>query len=102
MIDILVQQSNLYSQQNWRKFITNTLEMKVIIGVNYIVTVKQLPSIQFWDCNQFVGNVGIQDIFGRPRYQVVLQNNHFASNTKQGKIDKGYKTGIIHYLNESF
>ena len=39
----------------------------------------------FWDCNQFAGNVGIQNIFARPRYQVVLQNNHFAGNRKQDK-----------------
>ena len=60
--------------------------MKVIIGVSYIMTVNQLPSISmFWDCNQFAGNVGIQNIFARPRYQVVLQNNHFAGNRKQDK-----------------
>ena len=65
--------------------------MKVIIGVNYIMTENQLPSIpMFWDCNHFVGNVGIQNIFARPRYQVVLQNNHFSENSKQDKTDKGH------------
>ena len=56
----------------------------------------------FWDCNHFVGNVGIQNIFARTRYQVVLQNNHFAYNTKQDKTDKGHKIWIIDHLNESF
>ena len=65
--------------------------------------VNQLPSIpMFWDCNNFVGNVGIQNIFARTRYQVVLQNNHFADNTKQDKTDKGHKIRIIDHLNESF
>ena len=53
--------------------------MKVIIGVDYIMTVNQLPSIpMFWNCNNFVGKVAV----ARTRYQVVLQNNHFAGNTK--------------------
>ena len=77
--------------------------MKVIIGVNYIMTVSPLPSIPvFCDCNHFVGNAGIQNIFARPKYQVVLQSYHFADNTKQGITDKGHKIRIIHHLNESF
>ena len=63
LIEILVQHNNLYSPQNWRKFLTNAQEMKVIIGVNYDMTINQLSSISlFWDCNHFVGNVGIQNI----------------------------------------
>ena len=76
--------------------------MKVIISADYITTVNRLPSIpMFWDSNHFVGNAGIQNIFGRTRYQVVLQNNHFADNTKQDKTDKDYKIPIIKHLNES-
>ena len=67
------------------------------------MTVKQLPNIPvFWDCNHFEGNVGIQNIFARTRYEVVLQNNHFADNTKQGRTDKGHKIRIINHLSESF
>ena len=36
------------------------------------------------------------------RYQVVLQNNHFAGNIKQDKTEKGHKIRIIGDLNESF
>ena len=45
----------------------------------------------YWDCDLFVDNVGIQNIFTRTRYQEVLQNLHFADNTKQEKRDKGSK-----------
>ena len=55
-----------------------------------------------WDCNNFIGNVGTQNIFARTRYQVVLQNNHFAHNPDQGKTDKGCKIRIIDHLNQSF
>ena len=79
-------------QQNLRKFLTNVSEMKVLVGVNYIMTVNRLPSIPvFWDCNHYVGNVGIQNIFARPKNQVVVQNNHFADSTKQSKTDKDHK-----------
>ena len=80
--------------------------MKVIIGVNYIMTVNQLPSIpMYWDCDNFVGTVGNIEywyIVARAIYQEVLQNNHFADNTNQYKLDKGYKFRIIDHLNESF
>ena len=77
--------------------------MKVIIGVIYIMTVNQLPSIpMFWDCNHFVGNGDIQNIFARTRYQAVLQNNHFADNAKQDKTHKRHKIRIIDHLDESF
>ena len=83
LTEMLVQQSNVYSRQNWRKFLTNAQEIKVVIGFNYIMTLSQLPSKPlFWDYNHFVDNVGIQNIFAITRYQVVLQNNHFAGNTK--------------------
>ena len=81
--------------------LTNAKEMKAFIGVNDIVAVKQLSSIpMFLNCNHLVGNVGIQNIFMRTRYQEVLQNLHFADNTKQNKTRKGYKIrSIIYYLN---
>ena len=67
------------------------------------MTVNQLPSIPlFRDCNHFVGNVGIQNIFVRTRYQVVLQNNHFADNMNQDKTDKDRKIRIIDHLNQLF
>ena len=54
----------------------------------------------FWDCNHFVGNVGINNIFERTRYLVVLQNNHLVDNTKRDKTYKGHKVRLIDHLNE--
>ena len=46
---------------------------------------------------------GIQNIVTRTRYQEVLQNLHFAENTKQDKTVKYYKIKpIIDRLNELF
>ena len=44
-----------------------------------------------WDCSYLGGDVVIQNISARTRYQVALQNNHFADNTKQDKTDKGIR-----------
>ena len=56
----------------------------------------------YWDCDHFVGSVGIQNIFTRKRSQEVL-NLYFVDNSKQDKTDKGYNIRpIINRLNESF
>ena len=82
MIELLVQQTNLYWQQKEMNFLTNAKEMEAFISVNYIMAVNQLPSIPvYWDCNHLVGNVGIQNIFTKTRHQEDLQNLHFADNT---------------------
>ena len=63
LIELLVQQSNLYLQQNRRNFLTNAKEMKTFMAVN------ELPTIpMYWDCDHFVGKVGIQNIFMETRY----------------------------------
>ena len=100
MIELLLQQSNLYLQQNEKNFLTNAAKMQAFIGLNYIMVVSQLPNIpMYWDCNHFVDNSGTQNIFTRTRFQV-LQNLHFADNTEQEKADKGCKIRpIIDHLN---
>ena len=92
-IELLVQQSN---------FLTNTKEIKAFIGVNYIMAVNHLSSTgMYWDCDHFLANVGIQNIFIRTRYQEVLQNLDFAKNTIQDKTNKDYEiTVIINHLNK--
>ena len=83
LIKLLVQQSNLFLQQNGRNFLTNTKEIKAFIGVNYIMSVNQFLIIpMYWDCNHIIGNVGIQNIFTRTRYQQIFQNFHYTNNTK--------------------
>ena len=66
LIELLVTQSNLYSQLNGHHFITNPEEVKAFLGTNYVMAVNQLPNISmYWDCDHFIGNNGIQNIFTR-------------------------------------
>ena len=60
LIELLVTQSNLYSQQNCHHFKTNPEEMKAFLGSNYVMAVNQLPNVSmYWDCDNFIGNNGI-------------------------------------------
>ena len=65
---------------------------------------NQLPNISmYWDCEHFIGNNGIQNIFTRGGYHEILQNLHFADNSKQDQTKKGYKIcPIIDHLNKPF
>ena len=84
LIELLVTQNNLYSLVSGHRFKTNPDEMKAFLGTNYVMAVNQLPNISmYWDCDYFVSNNGIQNIFTRGRYQEILQNLHFADNSKQ-------------------
>ena len=104
LVELLVSESNLYAQQNGRNFITNSEEMKAFIRVNYIMAVNKLPNISMcWNYEHFIGNTGIQNVFMRTRFQEILQNIHFADNSKNDSSDKGYKIRpIIEHLNKSF
>ena len=68
------------------------------------MAVNQLPSISmYWDCDHFIGNNEIQNIFTRGRHQEILQNLRFKDNSKQDQTDKGYKIcPIIDQLNKLF
>ena len=57
----------------------------------------------YWDCDHFIGNNGIQNIFTRGRCQEILQNLHFVDNSKQDQTKRGYKIRpAIDYLFKSF
>ena len=91
-------------QQNGKDFLTNAEKMETCIGVNYIMAVNQLPRIQiYWDHDNFVGYIGIQNIFTRTRYQILkaftlLRRQNKTKQIKAIKLDQS----LIDHLNESF
>ena len=78
--------------------------MKAFLGTNYVMAVNQLPNISiYWDCDHFIRNNGIPNIFTRGRYKEILQNLRFADNSKQDQTRKGYTIRpITDRLNKSF
>ena len=62
LVTLIVTETNCYAQQNGRNFVTNAVEMKASIGMNYILKqkimgVNKLPTIhQYWEHDDYVGN----------------------------------------------
>ena len=89
LVKLLVEESNLYAQQNGREFHTNKQEMRAFLGINYIMSINKLPTIKsYWECGQFIGNEGIRNVMSRSRFEDVLRNLYFSDNPKDDKSDK--------------
>ena len=78
--------------------------MKVFLDPNYVMGVNQLPIISmYWDYDHFIGNTDVENIFTKGRYQEIMQNLHFADNSKQDQTNKSYKIcSTIDHLNKAF
>ena len=46
LVRLLVDETNLYVQQNGRKFRTNKKEMRALLGISYIMSISKLPTIK--------------------------------------------------------
>ena len=78
LVELLVQQSNLYLWQNESNLLASAEKIPAFIGVSYTIAVNQLQIIpMYWDCDHIVGSVGIEL---RTRCQEVLQKSQFADN----------------------
>ena len=104
LVKLIVMQSNLYAAQKGRNFLTDDKEIKAFLGVNYIMSINQLPTIQsYWESDPFIGNDGIQNTMTRNRFKQILQNLHFSDNTMADNTDRGYKVRtLIEYFNNAF
>ena len=103
-IYLIVVQSNLYTQQNGREFQTNAKEMMTFLGINYIMSINQLPIVQsYWECGQFIGKEAIRNTMTRQRFKDILRNFYFSDNAKSDKNDKGFKIRpVIDHFSNSF
>ena len=103
-LEFLLPKVIFFSQQNVRHFITNSGETKVFLDPNYVMGVNHLPSISmYWDYDHFIGNNDMENIFTKGKYQEIMQNLHFANNSKQDQTNKSYKIcPTIDHLNKPF
>ena len=104
LINLIVVQSNLYAQQNGRKFQLNVKEIMAFLGINHIISINYLRTVQsYWECGQFIGNEGVRNTMTRQRFKDILRNLHLWDNTKSYKNDKGFKIlPVINDFNNSF
>ena len=90
LLELLVEQSNLYGHQNGRNFTVIKNELKVFLGINFVMAINKLHMIpEYWRVNNMIRNDGIQNTMIRNCFSEILQNLHFADNRKQRKNRQG-------------
>ena len=101
LLELIVEQSNLYAHQNGRNFTVTKEELKAFLGINFVMAINKLPTIaEYWKKDNLIGSDGIQNtMIGNPFFEI-LQNLHFADNTKDDKTGKGFNMRpVIDHLN---
>ena len=104
LLEIIVTKTNRYTTQKGCNFETTEDEMKAFLGINFIMGINKLPSLEdYWSTDKCIGNGKIQNLITRTRFQSVLQNLHFCNNENDNKIDKSRKIRpVIEHLNKVF
>lgn len=93
LIDTIIKQTNLYSQQSRNSFVETTKEeILKFIGINIIMGIKRSPSIRdYWSANPQLHDSYISLIMPLNRFFSLLSNLHLNDNTFAPKKDQpGY------------
>ena len=103
-ISHIVAQTNLYSSQNGRNFVTNDAEMKAFLGMNSIMSFNKLPLIEHcWSTDNYIGNQGLGDVMTKSRFKEILHNIHFSDNDTADSNNNGnIVRPLIGHFNEAF
>ena len=107
LLELTVEQSNLYAHQNGRKFTIAKEELKAFLGINFVIPINKLPTIaEYCREDNLIGNDGIHNTMIRNRSCEIfqnLQNLHFADNRKDNKTDEAFKMRpVIDHINSTF
>lgn len=104
LLDLLVEESIKYAQQNGREFTIDKEEMTAFLGINFIMSINILPNLEsYWCTDEAIGNSRIQKVMTRARFREILQNLHFSDNEKQDKEDRATKVRVIlNHFNQCF
>ena len=96
LLELIVEQPNLYAHQNGRNFTVTEEELKAFLGINFAIAINKLPTIaEYWRADNLIDNDGIQNTMIRNRFCEILQNLHFADNRKDDKADKAFKMRTV-------
>ena len=104
LLELIVEQSNVYGHQNGRNFAVPKEKLKAFLGINPVMAINELPTVaEYWRVNNLIGNDSIQNTMIRNRFYEILQNLHFVNNRKDDKTDKAFKMRpVIDQLNSKF
>ena len=104
LLELIVEQSNLYAHQIRRIFRVTKEELKAFLGINFVMAIKMLSTIaEYCRVDNLIANDGIENTMIRNHFCEILQNLHFADNRKDNKTDKAFKMRpVIDHLNSKF
>ena len=75
LLELIVTETNRYATQKGHNFETTEDEMKVFLGINFIMCINNLPSLEdYWSTDKCIGNEKIQNVMTRtsfsPSYRI--------------------------------
>ena len=69
LLELIVEQSNLYAHQNGRNFTVTKKELKVFLGINLVMAINKLSTIaEYWRVDNLIDNDFIQCTMIRERF----------------------------------
>ena len=69
LLELIVEQSNLYAHQNGRNFTVTKKELKVFLGINLAMAINKLSTIaEYWRVDNLIDNDFIQYTMIRERF----------------------------------
>ena len=75
LLELLVEQLNLYAHQNGRNFTVTKKELKAFLGINLVMAINKLSTIaEYWRVDNLIGNDSIQNTMIREHFCEILQN----------------------------
>ena len=104
LLKLLVEQSNLYADQNGRNFTVTKEELKAYLGINFVMAINKLPKIVwYWRVDNRICIGDIENTMIWKCFSEILQNLNFADIRKDDKTDKAFKMRpVIDHLNLKF
>ena len=96
LLKITVTETNRYATQKGRNFETTEDEMKTFLGINFIMGISKLPSLEdYWSTGKCIRNEKIQNVMTRTRFLSILQNLHFPITTMIIKLINRTKSVLL-------
>ena len=73
LLELIVEQSNLYAHQNGRNFTVAKKELKVFLGINLVMAINKLSTIaEYWRIDNLIDNDCIRNTMIRERFCEIL------------------------------
>ena len=73
LLELIVEQSNLYSHQNGRNFTVTKKELKLFLGINLVMAINKLSTLaEYWRIDNLIHNDCIQNTMIREGFCEIL------------------------------